>query len=307
MLHLRSLWDASIKEAWLAIGAFDGVHRGHQKILKGMVSGAHQAGSPAVVLTFSPHPGIVLGYRQGDVSLTTVEERAAFLGELGIDVVITHPFDVSFSKTPAREFILTLKEKLGLRQIWVGPDFTLGRGKEGTVDFLMSFGNEVGFTVNVVEKDKIGGEIISSSRIRGLLLKGDVADAATLLGRNYRVSGKVVPGDQRGRTIGIPTANLEVEPGKLLPCNGVYACRAWLRNKKWPAAVNIGTRPTFKGEDVNLHVEAHLVDYPGDEFYGEVLSLDFVKRLRSEIKFPSKQELMAQINYDISQSKKIIV
>ena len=306
MQHLRSLWDASIKEAWLTIGAFDGVHRGHQKILKEMVSGAHQAGAPAVVLTFSPHPGVVLGYHQGDFYLTTAEERAAILGDLGIDVVITHPFDINFSKTPAHDFVLVLLEKLDLHQLWVGPDFALGRGKEGTVDFLVTLGKQTGFSVHVVEKDKEGGEIISSSRIRSLLLKGDVAEAALYIGRHYRLSGRVIPGDQRGRTIGIPTANLDVEPGKIKPGSGVYACQAWLGNQKWPAAVNIGVRPTFKRDGEAVHIEAYLLDYQGEDFYGHVLSLDFVERLRSEIRFKSIQALLAQINLDVAQTKKTI-
>lgn len=306
MQHLRSLWDASIKEAWLAIGAFDGVHRGHQKILKEMVSGAHQAGAPAVVLTFSPHPGLVLGYHQGDFYLTTAEERAALLGDLGIDVVITHPFDINFSKTPAHDFVLALLEKLDLHQLWVGPDFALGRGKEGTVDFLVSLGKQTGFSVHVVEKDKEGGEIISSSRIRSLLLKGDVAEAALYIGRHYRLSGKVVQGNRRGRTIGIPTANLDIEPGKIKPGSGVYACRAWLGKQNWAAAVNIGTRPTFPGQGDSVHIEAHLVEYQGEEFYGQDLSLDFVERLRSEIRFESIQALLAQINQDVAQTKKRI-
>jgi riboflavin kinase/FMN adenylyltransferase len=306
MQHLRSLWDASIQQAWLAIGAFDGLHRGHQKIIQEMVSSAHLAGNPAVVLTFFPHPGFVLGFHQGDFFLTTVEERAEILGDWGVDFVITHPFDVQFAKTTARDFVLALKDKLGLSQLWVGPDFTLGHGKEGTVPRLEILGSEIGFEVHLVEKEKEGGDIISSSRIRSLLVKGDVKQARDLIGRFYRVSGRVVPGDQRGRTIGIPTANLEIEPGKLKPGGGVYACQASLRDRIMAAAVNIGTRPTFHGSGDSIHLEAHLLDYHGDEFYDQVLTLDFVERLRGEVKFATLPALIEQIHHDIALTRKIV-
>jgi len=303
---LGSLNEASFTHAWLTIGSFDGVHLGHQSIVRQLVSRAHTAGSPAVVLTFHPHPAVVLRGKTGDIYLTLPEERAQIFGILGVDGVIIEPFTLELSATSAIEFVARLKNRLGLRHLMIGHDFTLGRAREGDFSVLSRLGKEHGFDVEEVEVVQFEGEVISSSRIRFMLEAGEVSRAAQWLGRPYRVSGTVVPGDQRGRTIGIPTANLSVPSGKIRPTSGVYACQAWVDGRAWAAAVNIGVRPTFDGQGTPLHLEAHLLDFSGD-LYGQTVSLDFIERLRAEQRFTNVQALIAQINMDINRTREIIL
>jgi riboflavin kinase / FMN adenylyltransferase len=299
---LGSLRDASINHAWLTIGSFDGVHLGHQHLIKKLGDGAHAVGAPAVVLTFHPHPVVVLRGKTGDIYLTLPEERAEILLNLGVDLVIIEPFTQELAQTSAREFVERLNNRLGLNHLLIGHDFALGRGREGNFEVLSKLGLEYGFKVEEVEAVQSQGEIISSSQIRLLLEAGDVSRAGIWLGRPYQVSGKVVSGDSRGRSIGFPTANLSVTPGKILPASGVYACRAWVDGQVWGAAINIGVRPTFDGQGSVLHLEAHLLDYSGD-LYGQTISLEFIERLRGEVRFPDIQALIAQINQDVQKTR----
>jgi riboflavin kinase/FMN adenylyltransferase len=302
---LGSLRDASTDHAWLTIGSFDGVHLGHQSLIKKLVDGAHAVGSPAVVLTFHPHPVVVLRGKTGDIYLTLPEERADILSGLGVDMVIIEPFTRELAQTSAGEFIERLYNRLGLDHLLIGHDFALGRGREGNFDVLNKLGLEFGFEVEEVEAVQSQGEIISSSQIRLLLEAGDVSRAGLWLGRPYLVSGKVISGDRRGRSIGFPTANLSVIPGKILPASGVYACRAWVDGQVWGAATNIGVRPTFDGHGSVLHLEAHLLDYSGD-LYGQTISLEFIERLRGEVRFPDIQALIAQISQDVQQTRLLL-
>jgi riboflavin kinase / FMN adenylyltransferase len=304
MQHYRSLYEVSLNGAWLTIGSFDGVHRGHQEIIRQLTAGAHEQHAPAVVLTFFPHPAMVLRGQTGPFYLTTPDERAALLGSLGVDVVITQAFDRNFSNTSARDFLVMLKDRLDVRHLCVGPDFALGRGREGDVTLLTKLGPELGYTLKVFSPVEISGQVISSTRIRSLLTEGNVSMVEQLLGRPYRVTGEIIRGDGRGRTIGIPTANLAVWQEQLLPAVGVYACRAWVDGRPWAAAANLGVRPTFEGT-ATLSVEAHLLDFDGD-LYGRRLSLDFETRLRGEQKFPSVQALISQIQADIVQARSLI-
>ncbi|RPI34884.1 MAG: riboflavin biosynthesis protein RibF, partial [Chloroflexota bacterium] len=248
MQHYGSLEDVNIQNAWLSIGSFDGVHRGHQQVVRQMVEGAHQEGAPVVVLTFHPHPAVVLGKRQKPFYITTPDQRAALLGELGVDVVITHPFNRDVAAMSARDFMAFVCDHLKVSHLWVGHDFALGRGREGNVDTLRRLGEELGYTVHVISPVDLDGEVISSSRIRSLLSEGDVDQAAHLLGRPFRLEGKVVAGDGRGRTIGIPTANIDIFPDMVLPKSGVYVCQAAFEpenGRVYGAVTNIGIRPTF--------------------------------------------------------------
>jgi len=302
---LGSLRDASINHAWLTIGSFDGVHLGHQHLIKKLVDGAHAVGAPAVVLTFHPHPVVVLRGKIGAIYLTLPEERADILSGLGVDMVIMEPFTRELAQTSARDFIKRLNNRLGLNHLLIGHDFALGRGREGNFDVLSKLGLEYGFEVEEVEVVQSQGEIISSSQIRLLLEAGDVNRAGQWLGRPYLVSGKVISGDRRGRSIGFPTANLSVTPGKILPTSGVYACRAWVDGQVWGGATNIGVRPTFDGQGSALHLEAHLLDYSGD-LYGQTISLEFIERLRGEVRFPDIQALIAQISQDVQQTRDLL-
>jgi riboflavin kinase/FMN adenylyltransferase len=305
MLHHTSLQDLHLQGIWLTIGSFDGVHKGHQAILRKLIAGAHAAGAPAVVLTFFPHPSIVLRGRSGPFYLTSPEERAALLGELGVDRVITLPFDRELAAQTARQFVQALYDHLGLRHLHVGHDFALGRGRQGDLPYLQGLGKEMGFTVSVMHPVRQQGQAVSSSRIRAVLGEGDVRLARALLGRRYQVEGEVVAGDGRGRTIGIPTANLDVWSERLLPKSGVYACLACVDGQIRRAVANIGVRPTFETQEALPRVEAHLLDYAGD-LYGKDMALSFVARLRDEQRFANVQELVAQIQADIRQAKKLL-
>lgn len=305
MLHHTSLQDLHLQDAWLTIGSFDGVHKGHQAILHKLIAGAHAAGAPAVVLTFYPHPSIVLRGRSGPFYLTSPEERARLLGELGVDRVITLTFDQELASQTARQFVQAMCDHLGLRHLYVGHDFALGRGRQGDLPFLQNLGNEMGFSVNVMHPIRSQGQVISSSRIRAALLEGDVRQANAMLGRRYPVSGEVVAGDGRGRTIGIPTANLDIWPERLLPRSGVYACLAGVDGQIRRAVVNIGVRPTFENQETLPRLEAHLLDYAGD-LYGKDMTIFFVSRLRDEQRFSSFQDLVTQIHADIQRAKKIL-
>ena len=304
MRHFRLLEDVFIEGAWLTIGSFDGVHRGHQEIVKQLTAGAHQQGAPAVVLTFYPHPIAVLRGANGPFYLTSPEERAKMLGELGVDIVITLPFTRELAATPAREFIAELRQHIKFHSLWVGYDFTLGKGREGNVTMLQQFGDEFGYDLKVLRPVIAGEEPISSTRIRSALASGDVTHTAEWLGRSYSVFGQVITGEGRGRSIGIPTANLDIWPEKILPAFGVYACRATVGNQTFKAATNLGVRPTFKGNTAPS-VEAHLLDFSGD-LYGQVIQLEFITRLRGEQKFTNIQALIEQIHRDIADTSTIV-
>lgn len=302
MQHYQSLDDIHLHGAWLTIGSFDGVHQGHQAIIKILTAGAQASGVPAVVLTFHPHPAVILRNRQEPYYLTSPEERAARLGDLGVDVVITHPFSREFASQSAIEFMQRLKNQTNLLHLLVGYDFALGRNREGDPEALRRLGHELGYSLDIMEPVYNGGQVISSSQIRSALTEGRIEEANHLLGWTYQVSGKVVHGDGRGRTIGIPTANLEPWPGKLLPRTGVYACLAHIEGRTWQAVSNIGVRPTFENQPPTPRLETHLLNFNADLYQSQV-SLTFVKRLRDEQRFPDVSSLIAQIHRDILQAR----
>jgi len=304
MLHVTSLNDVQLNGTWLTIGVFDGVHRGHQAILRQLVEGAHSAGSPAAVLTFARHPAEVLGHRDLKC-LTTSEERAELLGQLGVDAVISHPFDEHVAALSAVEFMRPVKERLGLSRLLIGYDFALGRGREGNASRLAEIGREMGYTVQVVEAVSDESGLISSTVIRKLVSVGDVADAAKMLGHSYSITGRVIHGTARGRVIGYPTANIEVPPGKLIPAFGIYACWAEVDGERYPAAISIGIRPTFDDDQRDVRVEAYLLDHESD-LYEKTVKLEFVQRLRDEMKFPSVEALIAQIESDVAAVRSIL-
>jgi len=207
--HHRSLEAVSIENGWLTIGVFDGVHRGHQEIVRQLTAGAHANGAPAVLLTFSPHPALVLGGVEIKC-LTTPDERANLLADMGVDVVITYPFDKQTAALSPEEFMARLKEHTDLKKLFVGYDFSMGRNRAGNPARLTEIGYDLGYDVLPIAALQLDGQIVSSTLIRQQIGEGDVAGAAVRLGRNYMVSGAVIRGDGRGRTIGIPTANLDV-------------------------------------------------------------------------------------------------
>lgn len=299
MRHFWSLEEVQLNKSWLTIGSFDGVHRGHQEVINRLTAGAHSGGSPAVVLTFFPHPAIVLGKREEPFYLTAPEERAELLSELGADVIITHPFDRQVASTSAYDFVARLKKHLDLEHLIVGDDFALGRNREGNISTLRRLGEEVfDYTLEVMPPVTNSGEKISSSQVRSALAEGNVVRAAELLGRPYVLAGQVVHGDGRGRAIGVPTANLDVWADRCLPKTGIYVCRAHVLGETWGAVTNVGYRPTFEPQPATPIVEAYLLDFEG-QIYGEELRLEFLSRLRDELRFSSVDALVAQMREDI--------
>jgi riboflavin kinase/FMN adenylyltransferase len=305
MLHYRSLENVQLQNVWLTIGQFDGVHRGHQEIIRNLTEGAHAVQSPAVVITFFPHPAVVLGKRIKPAYLTTPEERAILLGELGVDVVITHPFDSLVAATSAQDFMTNLNATLDIDRLMVGHDFALGRDRAGDLNALIEMGKQFGYTVNAISAVEIEAEVISSSMIRKSLFAGQVERAAQFLGRAYRINGEVIPGDGRGSTIGIPTANLNVWKDRAIPAAGVYVCRAHVKGRELGAVTNIGIRPTFEPQSDLTWVETHLLDF-NENIYGQGIQLDFIARLRDEQRFPDIQSLVGQIHKDIAMTRNIL-
>lgn len=307
MQHIDALNEANLsRPSVVTIGAFDGVHRGHQHLIWQLVSYARHLDYAPVVLTFYPLPKLVLeGFRPG-FYLTTPDERAELLGKLGVELVVTHPFNEEVRHIRAETFVESLLHHLRMAAVWVGEDFAMGYQRKGDVGFLRKQADLRGFNLRVVDLMDAGGERVSSSRIREAIAMGDVAEAARLLGRPYRLAGTVEPGASRGKTLGVPTANLGVSPERAVPMRGVYA--AWVcmaGGEGIPAVVNIGVRPTFDGSDT-ITIEAHLLDFSRN-LYGQSLMLDFVARLRDERKFGSADELVSQIQDDIAQARELLI
>jgi len=302
MQHLLSLDGVFLECAWLTIGSFDGVHLGHQAIVRELVAGAKQESASSALLTFHPHPAVVLNKRKAANYLTSPEERANLVGELGVDVVVTHPFNKDVASMSARQFIEYLKAHLGFTRMVVGVNFGLGRDREGDIPTLRRLGEELGYSIKTIDPVLNGDEIVSSSRIRARLVEGDVQSSGRLLGRPFRMSGVIVHGDARGKTIGVPTANLDVWPERAFPKSGVYACRAFSDSTYWNAVTNVGVRPTFETHVTTPQVEAHLLDFEGD-LYGRYVALDFIQYLREEHKFPNVNALIDQIHQDITQAR----
>ena len=302
MQHFRTLENVHLKDVWLTIGSFDGVHRGHQEVIHKLTAEAHNHNASAVVLTFYPHPAEIVRARDFPFYLTTPDEKAELLGKLGVDVVITHPFNREVMATPARTFMENLHQHLQIRHLRVGYDFALGRNREGDAQMLAEIGKELGYILEQIPPFKLDDQIVSSSRIRFLLGAGQVDEAARLLGRNYTIEGPVVIGDQRGRTIGFPTANLEIWKMRAIPAAGVYVCRATVNAITYNAVTNIGVRPTFEASPVPPRVEAHFLDFE-DDIYGETVELEFISRLRGEQRFASVDELIQQIQTDVKAAR----
>ncbi len=316
MQIVADLAQARPQPSCVTIGFFDGVHRGHRYLIGQASAAARQQGLRTVLLTFYPHPNVVLRGAE-PFYLSTRKEKLTLLSGLELDLIIIQPFTPGLAQTRAREFVDQLISQAGMEKLWVGPDFAMGYRREGDIPFLHQMGKERGFSVNVVNRLKLEGKAITSSRIRQALRDGDVTLAARCLGRPYCLQGPVVVGAQRGRTLGFPTANVEVPAERAVPANGVYAGWAmlhseraanateWtrpegLRNKQDRAVINIGTRPTF--DNGPRTVEAHLLDFDHN-IYGQRLALDFVTRVRSEQRFDNINMLVAQIKRDVAQAR----
>ncbi len=290
------------------IGNFDGVHLGHQKILSVAKEQARSRSGTLVAYTFRPHPRVALRPEAEIPLLLTYDEKLELLGQMGVDVVIDEPFSREFSTTTAERFFSdVILTQLNAVSIVVGYDFAFGKEREGHLDALASLCERAAVNLTVVEPQRLGDEVVSSSRIRKHLLAGDVAAAARLLGREFFYRGVVIKGEARGRKIGFPTANLRLENKIALP-NGVYATWAVLGDRRFNSVTNVGTRPTFveaTGSELPVLIETHLLDQSLD-LYGNTLEVRFVDRLRDERKFDSVEALTAQIAQDVIAARRIL-
>ena len=304
MIKAHSVEELDLEKSWLTIGVFDGVHRGHQQIIRQLTAGAHGESLPAVVLTFWPHPATVLGNREVKC-LTTPEERAQLLSELGVDVVISQTFDTSLANTSASDFVSRLKNYLGFDRLLIGYDFALGKGRQGNADRLTEMGKSLGYEVEVIPALGDESGVISSTEIRKLVAIGNVVEASILLGHCYSLHGPVVHGDGRGRQLGFPTANIQYPAEKILPSNGVYACRVWIDGISHAGAVNVGVRPQFHNHADRSLVEVYILDFDRD-IYGQNIRLEFMGRLRDELKFPSVDALIQRMHEDVARTRQLL-
>ncbi|MGO9422729.1 bifunctional riboflavin kinase/FAD synthetase [Roseiarcus sp.] len=296
-----------LERAVYAIGNFDGLHIGHQAVLERTRRLAKSLGAPSALLTFEPHPADYFAERPVAFRLTPVDIKAAVAAAVGLSGVVVLTFDSSLAGMTAEEFVRTiLVERLGAGAVVVGWDFHFGKGRTGTPTFLADAGRRYGFTVDIVTKVELGeGEtarIVSSTAIRRALERGDLADAARGLGRRYAVSGPVIPGQRLGRTLGVPTANIALEPTNRL-AHGVYAVRAIVDGEDHPAVASFGVRPTVDNGPPLL--EVHLLDFTGD-LYGRDMTVEFVERIREERKFDSLALLVEEMKRDMSRARAIL-
>ncbi len=290
------------------IGNFDGVHTGHQALLRVARSEAHTIQGETAVLTFDPHPTHVLSLDRTVPRLLTLERKRELLHHYGADRVVVQPFDIAFSQKTPREFVQEVIVPLHAQVLVVGADFRFGNKREGTVETLIELGKECGFRVQVIPLHALDNEIVSSSRIRQALAEGDLEYTTTALDRPFDFAGLVVTGDQRGRTIGFPTANLETQT-EALPKRGAYAVRVTWREGEDAIHVNgmmnIGTRPTIAQIHPTQTIEVHLFDINQD-LYGKTLRVQCIERLRDEQRFENSEALNAQLSKDKEEAQRIL-
>jgi len=287
----------------VTIGTFDGVHRGHQRLLAEVSRRARERNARAIVLSFNPRPAEVLRPGVPSFYLCSVDERVERLCSAGADAVAVVPFTRDVAHTTALEFVTLLVETLGMRELVGGPDLALGRGREGTPEVLRALGDRLGFSLDIMPALEIDGEAVHSSEIHRLLKEGNLEQAATFLGRPYQVTGQIVHGEARGRAIGAPTANVVVPDQILLPRDGIYAVHFAHDGKRWPGAASLGYRPTFDGTTRLL--EVHVLDFDGD-LYGATCQVEFVRWLRPEIRFESVNDLIKQIAQDVREVRYVL-
>jgi len=283
----------------LTVGSFDGVHLGHIDVIKHVVAAAQETDSQSALITFEPHPRCVLDPGNCPQSITTLQEKLALIEAAGIEHAIVLRFDRELASLSPQEFIDRLAAVMKLRHWVIGYDFAFGRGRTGSAHWLREHGHQV----EVVPPFKVDGHDLHSSEVRRLITAGDVDRANKLLGREYAMAGPVEAGEKVGRHLGFPTANIAVEPNKLIPALGAYAGRARAPEGDFVAALSVGYRPTFGG--TQLRVEAFLLDFEGD-LYQQRLELHFVRYLHPDIKFPGTDELVQQLKQDVADTRRIV-
>ena len=291
------------KDMLLTIGVFDGVHLGHKYLLSQLTEQARQQDLLSGVVTFRQHPQEVLAPQTKLLFLTDLAERASLLKGEGVEAIVTLSFTSELARLSARQFVGLLKKHLRMRGLVIGPDFTLGWDREGSIDSLRTLGQDMGFTVTVVPPVMVNGEVVSSTAIRKALADGDIKKVLDLAGHPFSLSGRVTSGADRGLKLGFPTANLAVAPEQALPADGVYATLAYVDGKTYQSMTNIGRQPTFGGNQRT--VEVYVLDYHGD-LYGHELKIDIMERLRGEKKFDTIDKLKKQIAEDVKQGRAML-
>lgn len=287
----------------LTVGVFDGVHRGHRQLLDTLTSEATARGLLPGVLTFRNHPDSIFRADFQPRYITSLDKRVKLIKDCGVSFVVPVTFDEEMANLRAEDFARLLQQKLRMKGLIVGPDFAMGHKREGDIKMLTSLGSKMGFTVREVDLMVNGGRPVRSTNIRQAIASGDLEGAARMLGRHFSLVGKVAHGDERGRELGFPTANLEVAPDMAVPANGIYATFAYVDGQRHMAATSIGTRPTFDG--VGRTIEAFLLEFDND-LYNRPVRLEFIQRLRDELKFDDVEALLEQMNIDVQQTREIL-
>jgi riboflavin kinase/FMN adenylyltransferase len=293
----------SLPHPVVTMGNFDGIHRGHQEIFRILRREAEENGGTALVITFFPHPLKVLHPERAPRLITCLEDRIELIKCCGVGHILCLPFTEAFASWDPERFVRDiLIRKLGTKKVLVGEDFRFGKNREGNIDFLQEKGEPYGYTVQKINPVQVDGMEVSSTRIRQCVQDGQIKQSATMLGRPYSISGKVVPGERRGKTLGFPTANLATD-AELLPPNGVYAVRVILEGDRRPGVASLGVKPTFSG--TQFTIEAHIFDFDED-IYGEPLRMEFVEWIREEKSFPDAGALVQQIHRDAREARRIL-
>lgn len=304
-LNLADYFQYDLKTpSAVAVGAFDGVHCGHRLLFKTVVEYAREHECEPVAVTFDPLPMEFLTKQTDDRRILLPDEQVAMIKSQGIARVIVLPFDDRLMNMTPEEFVSVMADGLKPRCLFMGTDFTLGRGRSGTPEVLAALGRKYGFDVEVLDKFECEGDVVSATRIRKLLHEGKAEEAARLLGYPFFFSGIVEHGEARGRTLGFPTLNIRIPAEKIHLPNGVYAAYSTIDGKRYPAVADIGVRPTF-GDQLTPIAEVHLLNTDGD-FYGKLVKTEFVAHLRSEIRFDSVELLIAQIRKDAEDAKALL-
>ena len=291
------------KDMLLTIGVFDGVHLGHKYLISQLTEHARQQNLLSGVVTFRQHPQKVLSPRTNLLFLTNLAEKVNLLKNEGVDAVVALSFTQELAQLSVDQFVGLLRKYLRMRGLLIGPDFALGRNREGNADTLRALGQDMNFSVIIIPPVMVNGEVVSSTAIRNALADGNMKKVVNLMGRPFSLQGRVTTGASRGLKLGFPTANLDTDPKQALPADGVYATWAYVDDKTYQSVTNVGRRPTFGGN--GRTVEVYIFNYHGN-LYGHELKINVIERLRGEKQFDSVEELKKQIAVDVKQGEAIL-
>ena len=294
--------EKKLQDSFVTVGVFDGVHLGHKYLMKRLIESARKNRKSAGIVTFKNHPATIINPEFQPNFLTNLETKLDLLKDTGVDFVAAITFNSALAEFSAKDFLDLLKSELGMKGLVVGPDFQMGKNREAGVDRLSSLGEEMGFTLEIIEVQEKSGTQIRSTAVRNLISMGDVKKASTMLGRGYSLQGCVITGIKRGRLLGFPTANLTIDQDICIPANGIYATVATVKGSRYPAATSVGTNPTFDGKEQTI--ETYILDFDKD-IYGEKISIEFFDRLRDELSFENVDDLLGQMKADVSTVKNL--